>query len=322
MKNKLLVSAFAVALVTLAFTSCKEKTDFDAICDNLSKQTLKGYFSGAEVMEDDMVLNLIQFNFASDGTVERTVMALGDSVYEAPATRKFSSWEFGEYCDGNASRYLTLIPEGGGEPLRVKYCIGGILEENQPMASDKNNKVKDIATSQESITGKKWHGEDTVFFKIDTIINVTKYDTTYTYKPKKDDDGKTMKDSDGHVIYEQTIKSITETIVPTKMKWAIAPKTINVRTLELNRDASSYENTGKWYMVAKEYEMDSVRTITTKSDTLSSYDFHWSFVSYLSSSSFVIQAVQADGTTELFDIKFDAKVPSVTVDKQVLKVSE
>ena len=323
MKNKLLVSGFVVALAAVLMTSCREKTDFDAIANDLSQQTLQGYFSGAEASGNEMKLNVIQYQFQENGSVERSVMSIGDGVYNAPVSRKFSSWSFGDYYDGRAGRMLCLNPADGGEPLMVKFYAGSIIEENQPVAGDKNDKVGSFAASQEALVGKRWYGNDTVYHKIDTVIDIVKYDTIYTYKPKKDPEtGQTMKDSDGHVIYEQTIKEITEKIVPTKMKWPIAPKTVNVRSLELYRDASTLVNTGKWSMVYLETDMNAERVITVKTDTASAYDFHWCFDSYDSPSSFVIKAVQSNGQVELFDIKYDGKIPAITLDKQVLKIKE
>ncbi len=322
MKNKLLLSVTTVALVASLLTSCREKTDFDAIVNDLSKQTLQGYFSGAETQGPEMKLNVIQYQFLEDGSVDRSVMAVGDGVYQAPVSRKFSSWTFGEYYDGKAGRFLNLNPADGGEPLKVKFYANSILEDGQPMASDHNDKIGTILTTQEALVGKKWYGNDTVFHKVDTVIDVIKYDTVYTYKPKKDENGNVVKDEAGFPVYEQTIKSITETVIPTKMKWIVAPKSINIRSLELYRDASSLVNTGKWSFTNKEYDMDANRNITTRVDTTASYDFHWCFVSYTSTSSFVIRAVQEDGTVEFFDVRFDAKLPSVTLDKQVLKVTE
>lgn len=323
MKNKLLPCACAVALVSAFMTSCREKTDFDAICNTVSKESVDGIFSGAEPDLDELVLNVVQYSFNEDGSVSRTVMALGDGVYKAPVTTKFSSWEFDKYGTENLSRIIILHPEAGGDPLKVSFSLGGILSDDQPFAGDKNDKVKDIEGSQTAVTGKKWFGNDTSYHKIDTVVNVLKYDTTYTYKPKKDPEtGKTMKDEEGHVIYEQTIKSIDTTIVPTKMKWPVAPKTINIRSLELNRDAATLANTGKWSMTMKEYDMDANRVVTCKLDTAASFEFHWAFAGYTSASSFLIRARQADGTEEYFDIKFDSKIPAITVDKQVLKVQE
>ena len=304
-------------------TSCREKTDFYAVCDTVSKESVSGIFSGAVPATDELVLNVVQYQFNEDGTAQRTVMALGDGVYKAPVTTKFSSWEFGKYGDENLARTIILHPEAGGEALNVSFSLGGILSDDQPFAGDKNDKVKDIDGSQTAITASKWYGNDTIYHKIDTVINIMKYDTTYTYKPKKDPEtGKTMKDEEGHVIYEQTIKSIDSTSVPTKMKWPVAPKSINVRSLELNRDASTLVNTGKWSMVVKEYTMDANRVTTCTLDTAASYEFHWAFAGYTSASSFIIRARQADGTQEYFDIKFDSKIPAITLDKQVLKVQE
>ena len=269
-----------------------------------------------------MKLNVIQFQFMDDNTVTRTVATLGDGEDATPETRKFSSWELGEYYDGKAGRFLYLYPEDGGEMLTVKFYAGGIIEEGQPVAGDKNDKVGSIIPSQEALVGKKWCGYDTVYYKIDTVINIMKYDTTYTYKPKKDPEtGKTMRDDEGHIIYEQTISKIDSTLVPTKMKVPFAPKTINVRKLEVNRDAS-FANTGTWYMEYKEYDMSADRVITLKADTTSAYDFHWCFESYSSPAAYIIRARQADGTDEYFDIKYDAKVPAITLDKQVLKIEE
>ena len=92
MKNKLLVSVFMVVLIASCMTSCREKTDFDAIVTDLSMQTLQGYFSGSEGSESEMKLNVIQFQFMDDNTVTRTVATLGDGEDATPETRKFSSY--------------------------------------------------------------------------------------------------------------------------------------------------------------------------------------------------------------------------------------
>lgn len=328
MKNKLLVSVFAVALTASFMTSCREKTDFDAIVTDLSMQTLQGYFSGAESSETDLLLNVIQFQFKEDGTVTRTVMSLGDGQDATPETTKFSSWALGDYYDGKAGRYLNLYPKEGGDVFTVKFYAGGIIEEGQPVAGDKNDKVSAILPSQEAIVGKRWCGYDTTYHKIDTIIDIMKYDTTWSTKriPETDPErieqyGKWKVDENGDYIYDRVLKKVDSTLVPTKMKWPFAPKAINVRRLELSRNAE-FENTGKWYMEHKEYDMSEDRVVTLITDTTSTYDFHWCFESYSSPAAYTIRARQDDGTLELFDIKYDAKIPSVTLYQQVLKIEE
>ena len=324
MKNKLLVSAFAMTLAAILMTSCRENTDFDAICDDLTEQSVSGLFSGAVPDLDDLIINVAQYQFNEDGTAARMVMSVGDGVYVAPDTVNFSSWKLAEYGANGISRKIIMTPANGEAPIEVFFTLNGILSENHPFAGDKSDKIKDMVPTQDAVTGKKWYGNDTTYYKIDTVINVTKYDTTYTYKPKKDPEtGQIVRDSAGHIIYEQVIKDITERIVPTKMKWPIAPKTINIRSLELDRDASSLVNTGKWYMLVKEYDMDTkTREITCRVDTTSSYDFHWAFANFASSASFIIRARHDGDTQEYFDIKYDHKIPAITLDKQVLKVQE
>ena len=303
MKNKILLCAFAVALGFALLTSCKKAVDVDAICDNASTATLVGVFSGAE--ENAMTLHVAQYNFGKDGAVTRTVMAVGDGIYEAPVTTNYSSWEFGEYVEQKLGRVVLLNPANGGEPLKVTFMKGGIMEEGQPAALDKNDKVSDVPAIQTALVGKKWAGLDTTFYRIDTTINVMKVDSiVYKHKEGK----KYVIDS---VHYDTTY-------VPTKMKWSVGPSEIAERRIELYRDAATNVNTGKWYMMKKEYSYDASRTPTLVVDSTSMYDFHWSFASFASAAMFEIVAVDAQGKSELFEIKYDSKKPALVIDKQEL----
>lgn len=323
MKNKLLVFACAMALVGLSFTSCKEKTDFDAIVDQISEKTLKGYFSGAEMFGDEMKVRIVQFNFKDDGVVERTVMAEGNCVYEAPQKTVYASWALGDFYDGNAGRYIELYP-AEGQPLRLRFFNGGLAEDGQPFAVDKNDKVADLASTDTTVLGHKWYGNDTVYYKIDTVVDVVKYDTVWTKKPRRDPEtGEIVKDSTGHTIYDRVVKSITERIVPTKMKWPIAPKTIDIRRIEFYRDPVTLENTGKWYMMQKAFDINEKRELTPTLDTTATFDFHWAYIVYTSTAYFVVKAVPDDGKdVQFFEINYDFRLPSVTVEKQLLKIEK
>ena len=324
MKNKLLVSVFAVALVALSFSSCKEKTDFDAIVDQLSSETLKGYFSGSAADAQDLVMHIAQYQFLESDSVLRTVLAIGDGVNNTPTTRKFASWSFGEFNNGGKGRYITLNPGNeGGDPLVVNFINGGIVEENQPDALDKNDKINDLIPAQDKMIGKKWYGNDTSWFTVDTVITVIQYDTTYTYKPKRDPEtGQIVRDEEGHIIYEQTIKDITEKEVEKKVKQKVTPTKVDIRQLELVRDPETFVNTGKWYLKTEAYNVDKkTRQSETILDSLSTYEFHWSFDNFASSTSFVIKARQDNGKDELFEIRYDAS-GTITLQQQVLSVIE
>lgn len=325
MKNKLLVCACTVALVALSFTSCKEKTDFDAIVDQISHETLKGYFSGAEADADALVLRITQFQFLDDESVLRTTLAVGDGIGGDPAIRKFSSWKFGEYNNGGKGRYLTLYPEDASEePLMVNFINGGIIEENQPAMLDKNDKVTDVNPTQDKMIGKHWACNDTTWFTVDTMITVIVYDTTYRYKPIFDPEtGEPVLDDEGNPMYEQIIKKITEREVEKKAKKKVSPTNVDIRDLELFRDANTHANTGRWHLKSEAYKVDkNTRVSTTEKDSLVDYDFRWSFASMASANAFVIRARQNDGTEELFEIRYDSQKNTITLDKQVLKIVE
>lgn len=312
MKNKLLVCAFAVAFVASVFTSCKDKLDFDAICDDVSTQTLKGLFSGASLFGD--TLKVAEYMFQKDGSVDFSYMLMGDGLYAAPITKKYSSWEFGEYNEQYLGRYVILHPEDGGVPKQLNFTRAFLYEEGMPIMSDKNDKVAELPKLQDSITGRIWYGNDTTFYKIDTTVNIVYLDT-FTHR---DVIGTS---ASGRPIYGEVIDSIVERLEPTKMKWPVGPSKIAERRIELNRDPNTLVNTGKWYVMRKEYEYDANRVAKQTLDTVSAYNFHWTFIEYSNMGNFSIVATE-DGTNngELFILKYDAKIPAITLDKQVLKV--
>lgn len=310
MKNNLLMLGAVVFVMTLLFTSCKKETDFDAICDDVSLQTIQGYFSGAEPIGN--VLQIAQYNFAKDGSVEYVVTATGDGIYKAPVVTKFSSWELGEYNEQGIGRYLILTPQEEGESKVINFMYSSMIEEGMPVMADKNNKVAELPILQDSILGKTWYALDTTFFKIDTVIDVI-YKDTFSHR---DQIGETPS---GRPIYGLVIDSIKERVVPTKMKYAIGPSAINERKLELYRDSNTYSNTGKWYLLQKKYEYDASRTPKTILDTISEYDFHWYMYSFNSLSAFSIKTIQENGKEEIFDMKYDSKVPAIILQKQQLK---
>ena len=325
MKNKLLVCACAMAFAGLFLTGCKEETNFDAIVDQLSAQTLKGFFSGTESDANDLVLRVAQYQFLDNDSVIRTTLELGDGVNGEPVIRKFASWTLCEFTNGGKARVLTLNPVEGEEPLVVSFVNGGILEENMPAAVDNNDKVAAIAPTQNAIA-KKWYGNDTTWFRVDTIVEEMYKDTTWGSRRKKDENGQYIfyYDEEGqkHYEMEEYVKKVEDKVREVKKKKNVTPTAVNIRELDLYR-SENFENTGSWNMIVKTFDVNPVTRVSTpKLDTTSVYDFHWSLASFSSASSFVIRARQADGKEELFDLKFDNKVPAVTLQKQVLNVKE
>ena len=305
MKNKFIFGVGLCALISASFVSCKEKTDLDGICDNLAEEQLAGMHSGAAA--DGSVLKVAQLNFLKDGTIERTVMAVGDGVYEEPKTTVYASYRMGNYTDQNLGRQIHLYPKDGGDVLTVKMIRGGIEEDGQPVMGDKNDKVSEIPSLSENITEIPWYANDTSYFKVDTVIDVVVKDT-FRHRVR---DGKK---------YTYVIDSIVDRIVPTKMKYPIGPSLIRIRSLVLNRDAATLKNTGSYSFLTKAYEYDKKRVPSQTKDSLITIDFSWYFKSFTGASSFVIVALTEEGDEYQFDIKYDVKIPAITIEKQVLSI--
>ena len=305
MRNKFYLFLCSVALISLIFTSCRNKTDFDAICDDLTETTLSGLHSGSGAA--DKTLTVAQYNFLKDGTVEFTQMAVGDGVYVAPAVVVYSSYELGERNNGNLGRYILLNPKGAGEPKRVNFIRNGIVEDGLPVMEDSNDKVNELPRISNAITGKRWGANDTTFFRVDTIMDVITYDTI-RHRERDPETGR----------YKMVVDSIVEIKTPTKMKYSVGPLVVKIRDIELYRDESTLANTGKYSYQTKEFAYDAERNQTLVKDSVSAYDFHWYYESYTSMAVFSIHTVPAIGEGEVFDIKYDSKIPAIIIDTQTL----
>lgn len=307
MKVKTFTYLCALALVSVLFSSCKKKTDVDAIFNDLTNDFLSGYFSGTET--DGSTMNVAQYCFNADGTVTFTTMQFGDGIYTAPVSTQYASYRLGDYNTQGLGRYVHLYPQDGGETLTVNYIRAGIESGDHPFMSGKNDKVKEIPALADSLKSRVWYANDTTFYRIDTTVMILKLDT-FKHRVR---DGRT---------YKWVIDSVVAKNVPTKVKWPVGPSAIRIKQFELYRDETTLANTGKWYSLTKNYVYNAARVGTNVLDSVSTYNFRWYIASYANANSFTIHVIPDSGDDEEFVLKYDSKIPAVTIDKQVLRIQK
>ena len=277
MKNKLLVSVFAVAIAALAFTSCETKSDVTGVTTDLLKQTLHGVNAGTSaargyVKQDGSQLIIAEYEFPSsnvnDPVLLYRTMAFGDGVF-VPKKVDTLSYEYGEWQD-QGTVFTLLVTPRTGDPYVLKYNGDALIEPNGRVfggstaanAARVEKWEKVIAT----LPNTNWEGEFRGEFVLDSAFRDS-IRTTF--------------------IPPMTFKK--DTIKIFDHMDTVAADTTCLYKLIFNRDAD-LANTGHYYRkeIRSEYNRETKET-TIVSDTVYEYDFRWWFSEVSSEKKFTVQ---------------------------------
>lgn len=132
MKNKLLVSVFAVGIALFAFTSCETKSNVTEVCTDLLKGSLHGIAattgdvpSAARgyIVTDEQGLHFAEYEFPSKDVNDPVLLyrsiAFGDGLYE-PKHVDTLRYEYGEWKQNNTIFTLNVTPKTGN-PYVLEY---------------------------------------------------------------------------------------------------------------------------------------------------------------------------------------------------------
>ena len=132
MKNKLLVSVFAVGIAVFAFTSCETKSNVTEVCTDLLKGSLHGNAattgdvpSAARgfILLDEQGLHFAEYEFPSKDVNDPVLLyrsiAFGDGLNE-PKRVDTLHYEYGEWEAQNTVFTLLVTPKTG-DPFVLKY---------------------------------------------------------------------------------------------------------------------------------------------------------------------------------------------------------
>ncbi len=280
MKNKLLVSVFAVAIAALALTSCEPKSDVMAVNTDLLKGTLHGVNTGTSAARgysqlDGATLLIAEYEFPSknvnDPILLHRVIAFGDGAFESKQVDTLN-YEYGEWQDQGTVFTLYVTPKSG-VPYVLKYngdalvgpdgrVYGGSSAANSARV-EKWEKV--IAT----LPNTDWRAEYRGDFVLDSVFR-----DSIQFKPFP---------RPGHY----------DTIPWFDHMDTVAADTTCEYKWSFKRDLASLANTGHFYQkeIRSKYDRET-KMIDTISIIENQFDFHWMFSEVSSEKKFTVQLMK------------------------------
>ena len=278
MKNKLLVSVFAVGLAAFALTSCENKSDVTGVTTDLLKQTLHGVTSGTSAARglselDGTQLYLAELEFASKDVNDPVLLlreiAFGDGVYMAKKVDTMT-YEYGEWMEQGTAFSLYVTPSSG-ETFILKYKGDALIAPN--------GTVYGGSTAANAARVEKWEKV------INTFPNT---DWEGTFKGEYVTDSVFRDSIRTTFIPPMTFKK--DTIQVFDHMDTVAADTTCFYRLIFERDLNTLANTGHYYRkeVRSKYDKKTKET-TILSEKVVEYDCRWMFTEVSTEKKFTVQ---------------------------------
>lgn len=261
MKNKLLVSVFAMATAMFAFTACESKTDVMGVCDDLVKTSLHSS-PRSLVQQKGETLTISEYEFPSsnvnDNRLVYRVIAFGNGV-DFTKEEENLTYEYGEWSS-DGTQYSLLVNQSGKEPYTLWYRSNALI------------------TPDGRVVGGEGSG---------TTARVAKWDKVLKSFPNTDWEAKYEAEYVMDSIFTYRIDTIF--IPPMKWKYDTVPvfdhmDTISADTTctieyQFKRDATTFANTGhfKSVSVRTKYDREKAKADTIGVPVVTEYDFIWYF---------------------------------------------
>lgn len=310
MKNKLLVTLFAVVAVSLAFTSCKPKSDAKDVCDDLLKTSLHKSPRSLLQLKGE-TLTIKEFEFASanvnDNRIIYREISFGNGVDQTKKVLNLT-YEYGAWNDNNTGYSISFNP---ATPYASAWYSGNsfITPDGLAFGGEGNANTARVEKWEKTLStflNTKWKG----VFEDELVLDSVMRDSIRT-----------------RFIPPMTF--ITDTI----KIWTGKMDTLNRDTtctyeFEFNRDASTFANTGTCSRTSVRSKYDrATKTADTLSIEVEKYNYEWFFSEVSSDSKFKIVVVDPD-TKEQKDVldiskyKYEEKQDTTTVPPTVKRTRE
>lgn len=283
MKNKLLVSIFAVVVVAFAITSCERKSNVTDVCTDMLKESIHKSVRSL-VQQDGQKLSIYEYEFpggVDDNRLIYRTIAFGNGVYE-PKQVENMTYTYGEWNEGLSAYSLNVTPSKG-DPFTLIFTGNSL-----------------ITPDGDAIGGDGYN----------TMARVEKWEKTIASFPNTAWEGSFAGDFVLDSVFEDSIRTrvipgkgkVTDTIqvYKGKMDTLNADTTCYVR-FNVTRDASTLANKGHFYMksVRSKYNKKT-KELKIISEDIKDYDFSWCFSDVSSDSRFVIELTK-DATGKVED---------------------
>ena len=275
MKNKLLVSVFAMAIAAFAFTSCETKSNVMDVCSDMIKESMHGTPRSLVTLEDHS-LSIVEYEFAGgvdDNRLLYRSIVFGDGSF-SPKKVDTLLYTYGEWGEANTSYTLNVTPSVG-DPYTLIYEGNAFVTPDGKViggeASDNVARVEKLEKVINCLPNTKWEGLYEGDFVLDSVFRDsirTRFIPPMTY--------------------------ITDTIQVFDRMDTVAADTVCTYILEFNRDATTFANTGYYYRkeVRTKYDKKS-HICDTLSVKIKEYDSNWFIDAFTSDSRFTVGFLSA-----------------------------
>ena len=274
MRNKLLVSVFAVGLAAFALTSCetKDAPNVTEVCSDMVKESL--HKSARSLVQlDGEVLSIEEYEFlggVNDNRLLYRAIKFGNGVND-PKSVDTMTYEYGEWQEQNTTFTLHVTPSTG-LPYTLLYRGNAfITPEGHIIGGEGLNNAARVEKWEKALStfpNTKWEATYRAEFVMDSIFRDS-IRTTF--------------------IPPATYKKDTIQIFTGQMDTLSADTTCRY-ILEFEQNPSTLATVGHFYelSVRSTYNRET-KTTDTISQTLKEYDYNWFFTEVSSDAKFMIQ---------------------------------
>ncbi len=273
MKNKLLVSVFAVAIAAFAFTSCETKSNVTEVCTDMIKESIHSTARSLVKVEEQSML-IEEYDFCggvNDNRLVHRTIEFGNGSF-TPKSVDTLLYTYGEWDDHNTTYSLTVTPKSG-EPFKLIYKGNAFITPDGKViggeGTDNVSRVDKLEKIINCLPNTKWKGLYEGEFVLDSVFR----DSIRT-----------------RFIPPMTF--ITDTIQVFDRMDTVSADTTCYYTLEFNRDATTLANAGHFYRKEVRSKFDKkTRICDTISVNIKEYDSNWFFDAFTSDTRFSVNFI-------------------------------
>lgn len=174
MKNKLLVSVFAMAIAAFAFTSCEPKSNVMDVCSDMIKESMHST-PRSLVKLGDHSLSIVEYEFAggvNDNRLLYRTIAFGDGSF-SPKKVDTLLYTYGEWGENNTEYTIDVTPKEG-EPYTLIYRGNAfITPEGKTIGGEATDNVARVEKFEKLINclpNTSWEGLYEGEFVLDSVF--------------------------------------------------------------------------------------------------------------------------------------------------------
>lgn len=271
MKNKLLVSVFAVVMA-FAFTACETKSNVMDVCGDMIKETLHKS-PRSLVTADGQTLSVAEYEFlggVNDNRMVYRTIAFGNGMYE-PKKVDTLLYEYGEWGEGNTSYSLYLTPMNG-DPYTLVFKGNAFLTPDGRTiggeGTDNTARVEKMEKVIRTLPNTAWEATFKGEYVLDSIYRDSIRD-----------------------IFIPPMTFIKDTFPIFDHMDTVSADTTCYYRLELNQDPATFVNTGRIYKKGIRTQYDrATKTETIVDQNEEEFNFIWYFTAITSDAKFTLAA--------------------------------